>query len=149
MRRARILVHLLVALAMLALPGCGDANGPSSVTGFYRLVSENGQSLPSDPSAPFGCCLTLAGDLTLGDDLTYALHTSHRNKNNGLEFENSEQGTYVRSGRNLTFTRTGGGGVGYPYLLAPGRVSSDGQTVRLQYGEEGPGSDQIIGIFRR
>ena len=149
MRRVRILARLLAALAMFALPGCGDANGPSSVTGFYRLVSENGQSLPSDPSAPFGCCLTLTGDLTLGDDLTYALRTSHRNKNNGLEFENSEQGTYVRRGRDLTFTRTGGGGVGYPYLLAPGRVSSDGQTVRLLYGDEGPGSDQTSGIFRR
>ena len=149
MRPVSVLPRLLAVFAVLALPGCGDASGPSSVAGFYRLVSENGQSLPSDPSAPFGCCLTLAGDLTLGDDLTYALRTSHRNKNNGLEFENSEQGTYVRSGRDLTFTRTGGGGEGYPYLLAPGRVSSDGQTVHLLYGDEGPGSDQISGIFRR
>jgi hypothetical protein len=148
-RRVHTLAQLLALVATFAALACGDSNGPSSVAGVYQLVSENGQALPSDPSAPFGCCLTLAGTLTLADNLTYDLRTNHRNKNNGLEFGNSEQGTYVRGGRDLTFTRTGGGGEGYPYLLAPGQVSSDGETVHLLYGDEGPGSDQTSGVFHR
>jgi hypothetical protein len=80
---------------------------------------------------------------------TYDLQTSHRNKNNDILFDNSEQGTYARQGNTLNFTRTGGGGVDVPYLLAPGIVSADGDTVTLLYGDEGPGSDQIRAIFRR
>ena len=30
----------------------------------YAHVAENDQPLPSDPSAPFGCCLTLSGSVT-------------------------------------------------------------------------------------
>jgi hypothetical protein len=110
-------------------------------------VSENDQPLPSDPSAPFGCCLTLGGSLTLTAG-TYDLRTSHRNKNNGLTFDNSEQGTYTRQGTTLSFVRTGGSGE-FPYLLAPGTVSADGDTVTLLYGDEGPGSDQIRAVFQR
>jgi hypothetical protein len=73
----------------------------------------------------------------------------HRNKNNGMTFENSEQGTYTRAGNTLNFTRTDGGGEGIPYLLGPGTVSADQQTVTLLYGDEGPGSNQIQGTFRR
>lgn len=114
----------------------------------YTLVEENGQQLPSDPSAPFGCCLTLSGSLMLTAS-SYNLTTTHRNKNNGIVFTNSEQGTYTRSDRTLTFVRTGGGGAGFPYLLAPGVVSPDGTTVTLLYGDEGPGSDQTRAVFRR
>ena len=135
--------------ASLVLLGCGgESTGPRPVAGTYALVSENGQPLPSDPSAPYGCCLTLSGSLTL-TAATYDLHTSHRNKNNGLEFENSEQGTYVRQSGTLRFTRAGGGGEGYPYLLAPGTVSANGDTIVLRYGDEGPGSDQTTGTFVR
>jgi hypothetical protein len=73
----------------------------------------------------------------------------YRNKNNALIFDNSEQGTYVRQGNTLTFTRTGGGGEGVPYLLDLGTVSADQDTVTLLYGDEGPGSNQIRGTFRR
>jgi hypothetical protein len=78
----------------------------------------------------------------------YDLRTSHRNKNNGITFDNSEQGTYTRQGNTLSFTRTGGGGL-FPYLLGPGTVSEDGDTVTLLYGDEGPGSDQIRATFQR
>lgn len=94
------------------------------------------------------CCLTLSGSLVL-TAATYDLHTTHRNKNNGITFENSEQGTYTRQGNILNFTRTGGGGEAFPYLLAPGTVSADGHTVILLYGDEGPGSDQIRATFQR
>jgi hypothetical protein len=138
------------ALAVLALTsnGCGDEAGPSDLTGSYTLVSENGQSLPSDPNAPFGCCLTLGGSITF-TATTYDLRTSHRNKNNDLEFDNAEQGTYTRDGNTVHLTRTGGSGEGFPYLLAPGQLSHGGRTLTLLYGDEGPGSDQTEAVFTR
>lgn len=148
MRFHRTSVGTAVVTAGVLLACGGDSTGPGRLAGTYALVSENGQPMPFDPSAPYGCCLTLSGSLAL-TTTTYDLHTSHRNKNNGLEFENSEQGTYVRQGDTLRFTRTGGGGEGYPYLLAPGAVSPDGDTIVLLYGDEGPGSDQTRGTFVR
>ncbi len=141
-------LHLLAVAAVLTACSGNGGTSPTPLEGTYTLVSENDQPLPSDPSAPFGCCLTLSGSLTLTAD-TYDLRTSHRNKNNGILFDNSEQGTYTRQGRTLSFTRTGGGGEGFPYLLAPGTVSPDGGTVTLLYGDEGPGSDQIRATFQR
>jgi hypothetical protein len=135
--------------AGIVLLACSDGGtGPTPLQGTYPLVAENDQPLPSDPSAPFGCCLTLSGSLTLTAE-TYDLRTSHRNKNNGIVFDNSELGTYIRQGNTLSFTRTGGGGEGFPYLLGPGTVSADGDTVTLLYGDEGPGSDQIRATFQR
>jgi hypothetical protein len=139
---------LLVGSLALAVLSCGDSAAPAALDGTYLLVEENGDPLPSDPSAPFGCCITLSGALTF-EAATYDLRTSYRNKNNGIEFDNSEQGTYSRRGNTLTFTRTGGGGESFPYILAPGTVSTDQDTITLLYGDEGPGSDQIRGTFRR
>ncbi len=140
---------LLTALVALAGPSCGGGStAPAPLEGTYTLVEENGQPLPSDPSAPDGCCLTLSGSVTFTAS-TYDLRTSHRNKNNGITFDNSEQGTYARQGSTLRFTRTGGGGEGFPYLLGPATVSADGTSVTLLYGDEGPGSDQIRATFRR
>jgi hypothetical protein len=138
---------LVAGLAFVALSCDGDTTTPAPLDDTYTLVAENDQPLPSDPSAPFGCCLTLSGSLTF-TAATYDLRTSHRNKNNGIEFDNSEQGTYTRMGNTLSFTRTGGAGE-FPYLLAPGTVSADGRTVMLLYGDEGPGSDQIRATFER
>lgn len=141
-------VVALLAFAALACSGSPTDPGPGSIVGAYAMVEENGQPLPSDPSAPYGCCITLAGSITFAAS-AYDLRTSHRNKVNGMLFDNSEQGTYVLEGRTIRFTRTGGGGAGYPYLLAPGTVSADGRTITLLYGDEGPGSDQTRGVFRR
>ena len=138
---------LVAGIALVAGSCDDDPTTPTPVQGTYLLVAENGQPLPSDPSAPFGCCLTLSGSLTL-TPTAYDLRTSHRNKNNGLEFDNAEQGTYTRQGNALSFTRTGGEGE-FPYLLGPGDVSADGNTVTLLYGDEGPGSDQIRATFER
>jgi hypothetical protein len=143
MTRLRFLYTATVLIAC----ACGGSTAPRDLEGTYTLVAENDQPLPSDPSAPFGCCLTLSGSLTL-TALTYDLRTSHRNKNNGISFDNSEQGTYARHGDTLSFVRTGGDGE-FPYLLGPGTVSTDGDTVRLLYGDEGPGSDQIRATFQR
>lgn len=140
---------LLTALVAIAGSSCGGGTtAPAPLEGAYTLVEENGQPLPSDPSAPYGCCLTLSGSVTFTAS-TYDLRTSHRNKNNGITFDNSEQGTYTRQGSTLSFTRTGGGGEGFPYLLGPGTASADGTSVTLLYGDEGPGSDQIRATFRR
>lgn len=140
--------HLILGMAVFAVACDDGGGGPAPIEGTWALVEENGQPLPSDPSAPFGCCLTLNGSLTF-TATTYDLQTSHRNKNNDILFENSEQGTYARQGNTLNFTRTGGGGVDLPYLLAPGIVSANGDTVTLLYGDEGPGSDQIRATFER
>ena len=144
MGRAGLLVTSLVFGAW----SCGDSTAPAPLDGTYTLVAENDQPLPSDPGAPFGCCLTLTGSVTL-TATTYDLRTSHRNKNNGITFDNSEQGMYARRGNTLTFTRTGGSGEGFPYLLGPGTVSADQTTLTLLYGDEGPGSNQIRATFRR
>jgi hypothetical protein len=142
-------LHLVIAsTAFIALSCDGGSTDPTPLEGTYTLVAENDQPLPSDPSAPFGCCLTLSGSLSL-TAAAYDLRTSHRNKNNGITFDNSEQGTYTRQGNTLSFTRTGGGGEGFPYLLGPGTVSADSDTVTLLYGDEGPGSDQIRATFQR
>jgi hypothetical protein len=140
---------LLVALLGFAVWSCdGNTTGPTTVEGTYTLVAENDQPLPSDPAAPDGCCLTLSGSLVLTGG-TYDLRTSHRNKNNGITFDNSEQGAYTRQVNTLSFTRTGGGAASFPYFLGPGTVSSDNATLTLLYGDEGPGSNQIRATFRR
>jgi hypothetical protein len=142
-------IALLTTSLVLGLLACrGDPSGPTPLGGRYTLVAENDQPLPSDPSAPYGCCLTLSGSLVL-TAATYELRTRHRNKHNGITFDNSERGTYTRLGNTLSFVRTGGGGEAFPYLLGPGTVSDDGDTVVLPYGDEGPGSDQIRATFRR
>ena len=149
MRSRIVLVSALVAFATAGCNGSVRVSGGAEpMVGTYTMVEENGQPLPSDPSAPYGCCITLAGSLTFSAT-TYELRTSHRNKVNGMLFDNSERGTWVRDGRTITFTRTSGGGAGYPYLLAPGTLSVDGTTVTLLYGDEGPGSNQTRGVFRK
>jgi hypothetical protein len=138
---------LVASLALVAL-SCGDSTGPVLLDGPYTLVAENDQPLPSDPGAPDGCCLTLSGSVTF-TGTRYDLRTSHRTKNNNITLDNSEQGMYTRQGNTLSFTRTGGGGEGFPYLLGPGTLSANEETVTLLYGDEGPGSDQIRATFRR
>ena len=138
---------LVATIAFSALSCGGDGTAPSQLDGTYTLVAENDVPLPSDHGEPSGCCLTLSGSVTF-TATTYDLRTSHRNKNNGISFDNSEQGTYVREKNTLSLTRTGGAGE-FPYLLGPGTVSSDEAMVTLLYGDEGPGSDQIRATFRR
>lgn len=138
---------LFVASLGLVALACGDGTGPTSIENTYFLVAENDVPLPSDHGEPDGCCLTLSGSVIF-TATTYDIHTSHRNKNNNLTFENSEQGTYTRQGNTLTFTATGGDEV-FGYILGPGTVSANRNTVTLLYGDEGPGSDQIRATFTR
>ena len=147
----RFLPTLAVISAFAAL-SCSD-DGPTGLSetelaGTYELVSENGDPVPSDPVAPHGCCITLNGSLVLTEG-TYDISATYENKLNGIGVDNSEQGTYELDGTTLTFSRTGGGGLEAPYLLASGTVSDDGFTISLLYGDEGPGSDQIEGVFER
>jgi hypothetical protein len=135
---------LVVALTTVA--SCSDQGPNLGLDGTYDLVSENGKPLPADPNDVGGCCITLAGSLTL-DRASYHLAISYRNKNTSAEFANAEDGTFSRSGNTLTFVRTGGGGLGVPFLLGAGTVTQNQLTV--PYGDEGPGSNQIVAIFRR
>ena len=147
--RKRAARRLLASLMLALATACdGSGAGPEELVGSYSLVEENGDPVPSDPSAPFGCCLTLSGSLVL-TATTYELRLEYRNKNNGIEFDNSEQGTWSREGNTLSFVRTGGGGEGFPFLLGPATISGDGSMLQLLYGDEGPGSDQIRGTYRR
>jgi hypothetical protein len=139
--------RLLVASLGFVVLSCGDSTAPTPLEDTFTLVAENDVPLPSDHGEPDGCCLTLSGSVTF-TAATYDLRTSHQNKNNGLTFDNSEQGTYTRQGNTLSFTRTGGDGV-FAYVLGPGTVSADQDTVTLLYGDEGPGSDQIRATFTR
>jgi hypothetical protein len=139
--------RLLAASVGFVLLSCGDGAGPTTIEDTFTLVAENDVPLPSDQGEPDGCCLTLSGSVTF-TATTYDLRTSHRNKNNSLTFDNSEQGTYARQGNTLTFTPTGGDEV-FAYALGPGTVSAAQDTVTLLYGDEGPGSNQIRATFRR
>ena len=139
--------RLLVASLGFALLSCGDGTGPTPLEDTFTLVAENDVPLPSDHGEPDGCCLTLSGSVTF-TATTYDLRTSHRNKNNSLTFDNSEQGTYTRQGNTLGFTATGGDEV-FGYRLGPGTVSANQDTVTLLYGDEGPGSDQIRATLTR
>ena len=141
-----IRARLLVAGLGFFLVSCGDGTGPT-LEDTFTLVAENDVPLPSDHGEPDGCCLTLSGSVAF-TATTYDLRTSHRNKNNSLTFDNSEQGTYTRQGNTLSFTATGGDEV-FGYRLGPGTVSADQDTVTLLYGDEGPGSDQIRATFQR
>ncbi len=151
MPHARVLAGAL-ALTVLACNAASPASEPelepAALEGTYALVADNGQSLPADPSAPFGCCLTLGGSLSF-TATAYEIRTSHRNKNNGIVFDNAESGTYALEGGMVHFTRTGGAGEAFPYLLAPGRLSADGNSLTVPYGDEGPGSDQSEFRFQR
>ena len=71
-------------------------------------------------TAASGVTITLEGTLTLSAS-GYELRTSHRNKVNGMPFDNAACGTCVR----------------------------DGRTITLLYGDEGTGSNQTRGVFRR
>lgn len=145
MTRARMFILGIVVPVLACAEG---RTAPTALAGTYTLVAENDQSLPSDPGAPYGCCLTLGGSVTFTAG-TYDLRRSHRNKVNGTTFDNAEQGTYIRQGNTLHFTRTGGGSAGYPYLLGNGTVTAANMEVMLPYGHEGPGSNQIRATFRR
>lgn len=49
---------LVASIAFVALSCDGATTAPAPLDDTYTLVAENDQPLPSDPSAPFGCCLT-------------------------------------------------------------------------------------------
>ena len=145
--RVVVRAGFLIAGLAFATLSCEDGTGPGSLDDAFVLISENDRPLPSDQGEPSGCCLTLSGSIRFSG-AGYELRTSHQNKNNGITFDNSEQGTFTRQGNTLTFTRIGGA-EGFPYLLGPGTVSADQHAVMLLYGDEGPGSDQIRALFRR
>ena len=147
MPNVRSLAGAVVA-AVLACHAGGPTTESGPLNGTFTLVADNGQPLPADPSAPFGCCLTLSGSLSF-TATAYEIRTSHRNKNNGIDFDNVESGTYRLQEAVVHFTRTGGGGEAFPYLLAPGTLSPDGKSLTVRYGDEGPGSEQSEFRFER
>ena len=132
-------------VAMLVAFACSDVGGPSpEVDGAYALSNLNGFTLPYDHEG-LGCCTYLDGGLAL-DDFHYTAWLTARNRNTGLVFTVSEQGTFDLTGSTITFTR-----VSFqvqPLLLSSATVS--GNLITLLFGGEGPGApDQFVGVFVR
>ena len=129
---------------LLFLAACsGGPTSPDLVIGSYTLRQLNGALLPYDHEG-LGCCTYLAGELRLtGRD--YQASITAQNRNNQLIFTLVEWGTYApRSGSRIAFTRDSF--AIQPLGLDTARVAGD--TIRVGFGGEGPGSpDQFQALF--
>lgn len=133
------------ALAGSALVACGnDPSGPSSVEGVYALHRLNDEPLPYDHEG-LGCCTYLSGTLDL-EAGSYTAALTARNRNTGLVFTATEWGTYQQRASSLTFALDSVDVT--PLGLDAGTVSGD--TLRVAFGGEGPGSpDQFHALYLR
>jgi hypothetical protein len=141
-------IRRLVSAALFVLAtGCSDwISPPVPLGGQYALIAENGKALPSDPFPPNGCCLTVQGVLTFGDS-TYALTVTYQDKASPFGFSNTETGRYLRQHYTVTFTRTGGSGLNLPFVISPGTISLNGDTVSFRY--IGDPTNEVHAIFHR
>ena len=68
---------LSATVAALLLTGCSDAFSPESVSGFYDLVSIEGESLPTTSTTYYGAlpitATFSAGSITLNENSTFGL----------------------------------------------------------------------------
>lgn len=133
------------ALAGSTLVACGnDSSGPSSVEGVYVLHRLNDEPLPYDHEG-LGCCTYLSGTLDL-EAGSYTAALTARNRNTGLVFTATEWGAYQRRASSLTFVLDSVDVT--PLGLDAGTVSGD--TLRVAFGGEGPGSpDQFHALYVR
>jgi hypothetical protein len=131
------------ALAATAFAACGDdASGPSAIEGIYTLHRLNDEPLPYDHGG-LGCCTYLGGTLDL-EAGSYAAALTVRNRNTDLVFTATEWGTYERQAFSLTFAPDSVDIT--PLILDAGTVSGD--TLRVAFGGEGPGSpDQFHAVY--
>ncbi len=110
-------VLALLALTASGAAGCGsDSTGPATVTGEYELVqvrtsdpnlSGGGDALPvTFTFAAQGQTVTFtSGDLILDDDGTYYWIYGYTQD---VDLVNGNEGTYVRNGNSIAFTRHAG-----------------------------------------
>ena len=97
----------LIALATLALfAGCEDSLGPdSNEVGTYDLRTVNGNTLP----APFFSVEVLSASVELNADGSFRTRNTIRGKDNlgAIVVQNdSDAGSYVRTGNTVTLTST-------------------------------------------
>lgn len=139
-------VRLLLLLLFLALSSCSDGPAsPGSIAGNYTLRQLNGALLPYDHEG-LGCCTYLAGELRLSGP-EYEASITARNRNTQVIFTAVEWGSVLRvpDGR-IAFARDSF--AVSPLGLDTARVAGD--TIRVGFGGEGPGSpDQFQALFVR
>lgn len=102
----------IVAVLLLSTSiACGDATGPSSVTGNYTLRTINDASLPVilDDSTDYRLEIT-DGEVNLDSDESFSDITYYRETSGTQVITDTQvfQGTYFRAGNNITFTTTDG-----------------------------------------
>ena len=119
---------------------------PSLLNGTYTLVSENDQPLPSDPGAPFGCCLTLSGSVTFTAGVYYLLEPRIETKTTASRSTIPSRAPTPGRGIQLHPHRRWGRRV--PLSARPWYPLGGSADVLLLYGDEGPGSNQIRAVFR-
>lgn len=141
-----VLIRLLFLTLVLTLTSCSDSPAsPGSLTGNYTLRRLNGALLPYDHEG-LGCCTYLAGALRLSGP-EYQASLMAQNRNTQVIFTAVEWGSVLRvpDGR-LAFARDSF--AISPLGLDTARVAGD--TIRLGFGGEGPGSpDQFQALFVR
>jgi hypothetical protein len=136
----RMLGMSLAALA-IATTACGgdDSSGPAApadVSGSYSLqrvktlgsLGGGGNSLPVTFTDGSGSTLTFhSGSLAIAADGTYAL--SVEADFNGNDVTLSDEGTYTRSGANITFVPTSN-----PARMVSAVLSGATMTAKTQFG---------------
>jgi hypothetical protein len=119
--------RMLVAALSLTLIGCGDSNEPNNddITGVYRLQTVNGQSLPFILEQTGQDKVELLSDVyTFAATGSFTQLTTYRITENGQVSTETEpdEGTWARSGSNITVTFSSGGS-------ATGSIDGDEITV--------------------
>lgn len=106
MRRVFALAVLAVALA-----GCGDATGPTTVTGSWNLQTVNNQSLPytmvstTVGSTSYKYEITgMTINVNSGGSYTTTMNDRTTQGTTVSTSSSSSQGTWTQSGTDLTFT---------------------------------------------
>lgn len=106
MRRVFALAVLAVALA-----GCSDATGPTTVTGSWNLQTVNNQSLPytmvstTVGSTPYKYEITgMTITVNSGGSYTTTMNDRTTQGTTVSTSSSSSQGTWTQSGTDLTFT---------------------------------------------
>ena len=134
-----------LGILLVAAAACGDGpSDPGVTTGVFPLRQINDSTLPYDHEG-LGCCTYLSGEFRL-DVTGYTVALTARNRNTGQVFTAQEWGSYLAAGRSLTFSPDSFVVIGFALDVA----TLSGDSLRVSYGGEGPGSpDQFDGLFVR
>lgn len=131
----------LLLPVIVLLGACGGTSSEPG-EGSYSMVELNDSPLPYDDDP--GCCVYLGGSLEL-DGSRYGIGIHFRNKINLIDTTFVERGRYDVTGEEIRFFMTE---ADFPLGLSHGVLVGD--TVRVRFGGEGPGSDeQFRAVFQK